>query len=86
MESHGLANLLFDFCHGRASCDTARKVWDVRREIAISLFNDNCITHDHYPFLPACLRILPSVPGAKSSLGLPGTVTQPGFDGCLNCR
>ena len=25
-------------------------------------------------------------PGAKSSLGFPGTVTRPGFAGCLNWR
>ncbi|MCF3578492.1 hypothetical protein L2E80_25250, partial [Planktothrix agardhii 1812] len=25
-------------------------------------------------------------PGAKSSDGLPGTVTRPDFTGCLNCR
>ena len=27
-----------------------------------------------------------NVPGATSSLGLPGTVTRPGFTGCLYCR
>src|SRR5580700_6974017 len=26
------------------------------------------------------------VPGAKSSDGLPATVTRPDFSGCLNCR
>ena len=25
------------------------------------------------------------VPGGRSSLGLPGTVTRPGLTGCLNC-
>lgn len=30
------------------------------------------------------LRAL-SVPGAKSSLGFPATVTRPGFAACLNC-
>lgn len=32
------------------------------------------------------MGILIKVPGAKSSLGLPATVTRPFFDGCLNCR
>jgi hypothetical protein len=32
------------------------------------------------------LRILFNVPGAKSSLGLPATVTRPGLLGCLNWR
>src|SRR5688572_20092539 len=35
---------------------------------------------------PSLLQDTPSVPGAKSWLGLPGTVTRPGFDRCLNCR
>lgn len=30
--------------------------------------------------------MLLSVPGAKSSLGFPATVTRPGLDGCLNWR
>lgn len=32
-----------------------------------------------YFFKPDCLRMLFNVPGAKSSLGLPGTVTRPGL-------
>jgi hypothetical protein len=39
-----------------------------------------------YFFKPDCLRILFNVPGAKSSLGLPATVTRPGLARCLNCR
>ena len=39
-----------------------------------------------YFFKPDCLRILFNVPGAKSSPGLPATVTRPGLVGCLNCR
>src|ERR1700682_1726050 len=39
-----------------------------------------------YFFKPDCLRILFNVPGAKSSLGFPGTVTRPGLLGCLNWR
>ena len=34
----------------------------------------------------ACLNMLFKVPGAKSSLGFPGTVTRPGLLACLNCR
>jgi hypothetical protein len=32
------------------------------------------------------LNMLFKVPGAKSSLGFPGTVTRPGLLACLNCR
>ena len=32
------------------------------------------------------LKTLFSVPGGKSSLGLPETVTRPGLIVCLNCR
>jgi hypothetical protein len=32
------------------------------------------------------LRMLRSVPGGKSALGFPATVTRPGLTGCLNCR
>lgn len=35
---------------------------------------------------PACFRVLPKVPGARSSLGLPATVTRPGFAECLDWR
>jgi hypothetical protein len=35
---------------------------------------------------PACLRMLPSVPGATSWLGLPATVTPPGLVGCRYWR
>ena len=36
-------------------------------------------------FSSDCLKILFNVPGARSSLGFPATVTRPGFEGCLNC-
>ena len=35
---------------------------------------------------PDWRRMLPSVPGASSWLGLPATVTRPGFVGWRNCR
>ena len=34
-------------------------------------------------FSPACLRMLRSVPGGKTALSLPATVTRPGLAGCL---
>ncbi len=37
-------------------------------------------------FRPDCFRIVFGVAGAKSSPGLPGTVTRPGFEECLNWR
>src|SRR6266849_2659594 len=37
-------------------------------------------------FSCACLKTLASVLGCKSSFKCPGTVTRPGFFGCLYCR
>ena len=42
--------------------------------------------HLPYFFQPACLKTLFNVPGGRSSLGFPATVTRPGFVVCLNCR
>jgi hypothetical protein len=52
----GRANFIFSFCNGLASGDAAWKVWNIGREIAACVFNDNCVFHS-LPQLPACLFI-----------------------------
>jgi hypothetical protein len=44
------------------------------------------VAHQVCPFRSACFNMLLSVPGAKSSDGLPVIVTRPSFVGCLNWR
>jgi len=66
----------------------ARQIRNVRRIVVAGGFNNDCVAHeiDLHFFKTDCFRILLSVPDAKSSLGLPDTVTRPGLIGCLNCR
>src|SRR5436190_10368536 len=53
----------------------------------IGTLDDDCVAgHGVLRFNPACFRMLRSVPGGKTALGLPATVTRPGLDGCLYCR
>jgi len=68
--------------------DTTGEIGYVRRKIRPGVLDHHCITHEKVThFLnPACLRILFSVPGAKSSPSFPATVTRPALPGCLNCR
>jgi len=80
------ANLSFDFFNGRAGGHAAWKVWNVCRIVVRRLLDDDCVLHDSHSLSCACLRMLFSVPGARSSLGFPATVTRPFFVGCLNCR
>src|SRR2546422_4748632 len=78
MEFDGLTDLclsLGDRCPGR---DAARKIGNIGGIIVLRLLDYHSVTHlEPHFFSPACLRILPSVPIARSSLGLPGTVTRP---------
>src|SRR4051812_4721032 len=78
---------LLGLCHGRSCGNTTRKIGYVRRKIRPSVLDHHCIAHEkvtHF-LMPACSRILFSVPGAKLSPGFPATVTRPAFPGCLNC-
>lgn len=62
---------LLDLGFGLARCDTTREIGHVSRVITFSLFNHDRVAHYQSHFLrAACLRILLSVPGARSSLGL----------------
>jgi len=66
-----------------SSGDITGKIGRVGRVACFSFFENDQVFHH---FRPACLRILSKVPGAKSSLSLPGTVTSPGFAGFLYCQ
>ena len=59
---------------GPTGCHTTREIWRVGREPGPRLLDDDEVSHG---FSPACLNILFKVPGAKSSPGLPATVTTP---------
>ncbi len=86
VESDSFTNLLLDFLDGASGGNTTGKVGNISRIVGMSLLNYDCVAHGIHPLRPACLRILLSVPGARSSLGLPGTVTRPALDGCLYWR
>src|SRR5215831_9384821 len=81
-----LANEALSFLNRRPRGDTAGQIRNVRGVIRSCVLNDYRVSHGHLPYLfrPDCFRILLSVPGAKSSLGFPATVTRPGLVGCLN--
>lgn len=87
VEKDALPNFCSNFLNGGPSRDTSWKIRNVSRIISLGFLDDYGISHfGPHPFSPACLRILAWVPGAKSSLGFPGTVTRPFFDWCLYCR
>ncbi len=83
----GLADFPFDFVDSGSGSDASGKVRNIGRVIRSGVFDNDRVAHGspHFPS-PACFRMLFSVPGANSSLGLPGTVTRPGLIGCLNWR
>src|ERR1700685_3527511 len=83
MEGNCIAHLAFDFLASCASSGTAAEIGRIGRVPCIGFFDDDEIPV--HCFNSACFRILLNVPGPKSSLGLPGTVTSPGLVGCLYC-
>ena len=83
MEGDRLSHLTFDVVACGPSCDAAVEIWRVRRETGRGVLHNDEIFHC---FNPACLRMLLNVPGPRSSLGFPGTVTSPTFEACLYCR
>jgi len=88
MQLYRLSNLLFGLFSSLPGRDAAWKVGNISRIVALCLFDDNGVTDAvflHF-FRPACLRMLFKVPGARSSFGLPATVTRPTFFECLNWR
>ncbi len=88
MHLDGLANLLLRGFSSRTSSDAAWEIGNIGRIVPLCLFDDNgvadCVSF-HF-FRPACLRMLFNVPGGRSSLGFPATVTRPTFLECLNWR
>ena len=83
MKRDRVLHLSFNFLLCATCRNAARKVWRVRGITGRRLFDHDQVFHC---FNPACFKTLFRVPGARSSLGLSGTVTSPGFDACLNCR
>lgn len=62
--------------------DAAWKIRHVSSEGALAFLDYDHVLHGLPHFLsPACLRALLKVPGGISTLGLPATVTVPGFVG-----
>src|SRR5258708_17775352 len=55
-------------------------------DLVVALENDYVASHGRSLRNPACLRMLDSVFGFKVALGLPATVTSPGFAGWVKCR
>jgi hypothetical protein len=81
VEGNCLPHVLFYFFAGVASRNASREIWGVGGKTSLRRFdNDQVFFHG---FNPACFRILFNVPGAKSSPGLPGTVTRPSLAVCL---
>jgi hypothetical protein len=88
VELDGLPHLVQDSFFGVCERDAARQV---RAPCAVSAvvgtLDDDCVTgYGVLRFSPACLRMLRSVPGGKTALSFPATVTRPGLAGCLYCR
>ena len=88
MQLDGLPHFGQDGLFGICQCDTARQIWAPRAISAVagSLDHDRVAGHGVLRSSLACLRMLRSVPGGNSALGLPTIVTRPGFSGCLYCR
>ena len=76
---------LVDRCAGR---DASRKVRHMRRPAASARVQDDRVGQSGVPHsrIPDCLTMFRRVPGARSSLGFPATVTRPGRNGCFSWR
>ena len=70
------------------SGDDAGQIRRVRRvtRLVVSLEDHDVALHGRSLRRPACFRMLASVFGFKVALGLPATVTSPGFTGCVKFR
>ncbi len=78
VKNDGLSDLCPDFLNRGTGCDTSWKIRNISRIISFGFLDYYGILHRKpQRFSPACLSILACVPGAKSSLGFPGTVTRP---------
>src|SRR5712692_3879157 len=86
MEADRLANFVLYRRNCVAGCDATGQIRYIRRIIAVGFLDDDRVAHQCWSFRPDCFKILFSVPEARSSEGLPATVTRPGRTGCLYCR
>lgn len=88
MQFDRLANERNRFFVRLTNCHAPRKIRHIRAEGCIALLNNHDVFHGlaYFFFKPACFQMLASVPTGTSTLGLPATVTVPGFVGCLNWR
>src|ERR1700733_403006 len=84
----GLAHLFQGLSFGVAQGHDSGQVGRPSAVSAVAgALDDYCIaSHCVLRVIPACLRMLRSVPAGKTLLGLPATVTRPGLSGCLYCR
>jgi len=87
MQSDRLPDELLGHRARRASCDYAREGGYESAPTSRGLLVHYGPGAQRASFdRPDWRRMLPSVPGASSWLGLPATVTRPGFVGWRNCR
>src|SRR5215468_2415017 len=88
VQLNGLPHLGQDCVLGVCQCDTARQIRApcAVSAVAGSFYHHRVADHGVLRSSPACLRMLRSVPGGNSALGLPAIVTRPGLRGCLYCR
>ena len=83
MKFDRLSNECHDFIAGFTDRDAPGQIGNIRTEACLALLDDNHVFSVHR-FSPACLRMLFNVPGGRSMLSLPATVTVPGFELCRN--
>src|SRR5262245_20184878 len=87
MKQDRLLDFALSFLDRRPRGYASRKIRHVSGVVPVSFFDNYRVSHSiAYRLSPACLRILFNVPGGKSSLGFPATVTRPVLLGCLNWR
>lgn len=81
---HGFPHLPQGLLGGVTEGHASRQIWGPRTVAAIvGAFNDDRVrVHGDLLLMPACFRMLRSVPIGKSLLGLPDTVTTPGLLAC----
>lgn len=86
VQDHSLAHQLHALVVGVRSGDAPREVRAPRPEATVlAALNDHRVPGQRdLPSMPACLRMLFSVPGGNVALGFPAIVAVPGFVGCLN--
>ncbi len=80
MKFYGFSHVFLGLFGCRTRRNTAGEIRRVCRIAGVRFLYDDKIFHH---FNPACFRRLLNVPGAKSSLSFPGTVTNPIYHGSI---